>query len=79
MNLYKMFMEKVLHCRNQPLILLIKATYLPSTVKLTSTTTVFSVWDIQALRDIAEEEPLEVEASEHDLAYIKLDGNVACG
>lgn len=34
--------------------------------------------DIVELRDPLEEEPLEVEASEHDLAYIKLDGNVAC-
>jgi succinyl-CoA synthetase beta subunit len=30
------------------------------------------------LRDLNEEEPLEVEASKFDLNYIKLDGNVAC-
>jgi succinyl-CoA synthetase beta subunit len=30
------------------------------------------------LRDLNEEEPLEVEASKYDLNYIKLDGNVAC-
>ena len=30
------------------------------------------------LRDTAEEEPLEVEASEHNLSYIKLDGAVGC-
>jgi succinyl-CoA synthetase beta subunit len=30
------------------------------------------------LRDIAEEEPLEVEASKHNLSYIKLDGAVGC-
>ncbi|MCK5742279.1 MAG: ADP-forming succinate--CoA ligase subunit beta [Chlorobi bacterium] len=30
------------------------------------------------LRDVAEEEPLEVKASEFDLNYIKLDGNVGC-
>lgn len=34
--------------------------------------------DIVALRDFAEEEPLEVEASKYDLNYIKLDGNVGC-
>ncbi|MEE2753369.1 MAG: ADP-forming succinate--CoA ligase subunit beta [Candidatus Latescibacterota bacterium] len=34
--------------------------------------------DIQALRDTDEEEPLEVEASEFDLNYIKLDGEVGC-
>jgi len=30
------------------------------------------------LRDISEEDPLEVEASKYDLNYIKLDGNVGC-
>ena len=30
------------------------------------------------LRDLDEEEPLEVEASKYDLNYIKLDGNVGC-
>jgi succinyl-CoA synthetase beta subunit len=30
------------------------------------------------LRDLNEEEPLEIEASKFDLNYIKLDGNIAC-
>ena len=34
--------------------------------------------DLAELRDISEEDPLEVEASEHGLNYIKLDGNVGC-
>ncbi len=34
--------------------------------------------DIQAMRDKAEEDPREVAASEHDLNYIGLDGNIAC-
>ncbi|UCD57960.1 MAG: ADP-forming succinate--CoA ligase subunit beta [Candidatus Hydrogenedentota bacterium] len=34
--------------------------------------------DLKALRDTAEEEPLEVEASKHNLSYIKLDGSVGC-
>ena len=34
--------------------------------------------EVVALRDIHEEDPLEVEASEHNLNYIKLDGNVGC-
>ena len=34
--------------------------------------------DIQAMRDLAEEAPLEVEASHHGLNYIKLDGAIAC-
>jgi succinyl-CoA synthetase beta subunit len=34
--------------------------------------------DIQALRDLDEEDPAEVEASKYDLSYIKLDGEIGC-
>ncbi|HYY99818.1 MAG TPA: ATP-grasp domain-containing protein, partial [Pyrinomonadaceae bacterium] len=34
--------------------------------------------DFQNLRDLNEEEPLEIEASKYDLNYIKLDGDIAC-
>lgn len=34
--------------------------------------------DLAILRDKAEEDPMEVEASESDLNYVKLDGNVGC-
>ena len=34
--------------------------------------------EILAMRDYAEESPLEREASQHGLSYIKLDGNIAC-
>jgi succinyl-CoA synthetase beta subunit len=34
--------------------------------------------DFKDLRDLNEEEPLEIEASKFDLNYIKLDGNIAC-
>ena len=34
--------------------------------------------DILGLRDITEEDPMEAEAKEHDLSYIKLDGNIGC-
>ncbi|MBI5118653.1 ADP-forming succinate--CoA ligase subunit beta [Candidatus Poribacteria bacterium] len=34
--------------------------------------------DLRALRDTNEEDALEVEASKHDLSYIKLDGSVGC-
>jgi succinyl-CoA synthetase beta subunit len=33
---------------------------------------------LKELRDVAEEDPLEVEASKYALNYIKLDGNIAC-
>ena len=34
--------------------------------------------DLAELRDFSEEDPMEIEASKHDLAYIKLDGNIGC-
>jgi succinyl-CoA synthetase beta subunit len=34
--------------------------------------------DYDELRDLNEEDPLEIEASKHDLNYIKLDGNIGC-
>ncbi len=34
--------------------------------------------DLSAMRDVYEEDPLEVEASEYGLNYVKLDGNVGC-
>jgi len=34
--------------------------------------------DFKDLRDLNEEDPLEIEASKFDLNYIKLDGNIAC-
>ena len=34
--------------------------------------------EIKELRDVTEEDPLEVEASKYNLNYIKLDGNVGC-
>jgi succinyl-CoA synthetase beta subunit len=34
--------------------------------------------DVQALRDLEEEDPAEVEASKYDLNYVKLDGEIGC-
>jgi len=34
--------------------------------------------DIEEMRDFNEEDPIEVEASQYDLSYVKLDGNVGC-
>ena len=34
--------------------------------------------EILELRDLNEEDPMEIEASKHDLAYIKLDGQIGC-
>ena len=34
--------------------------------------------DILSLKDVNEEDPIEAEASKHELAYIKLDGKIGC-
>jgi succinyl-CoA synthetase beta subunit len=34
--------------------------------------------DLEAMRDISEEDPTEVEAKKYDLNYVNLDGNVGC-
>jgi succinyl-CoA synthetase beta subunit len=34
--------------------------------------------DVQEMRDESEEDPMEIEASKHDLNYVKLDGNIGC-
>jgi succinyl-CoA synthetase beta subunit len=39
---------------------------------------IFRHKELKELRDVAEEDPLEVEASKFALNYIKLDGNIAC-
>ena len=39
---------------------------------------IFRQTDILNLRDLNEEDPAEIEASKHDLAYIKLNGSIGC-
>jgi len=34
--------------------------------------------EIVAYRDLGEEDPMEIEASKHDLSYVKLDGTIGC-
>ena len=39
---------------------------------------IFRQPEIQSLRDLNKEDPSEIEASKHDLAYIRLDGSIGC-
>ena len=39
---------------------------------------VFRHPDLAKLRDVSQEDPMELKASEHDLNYVSLDGNIAC-
>ncbi len=62
-----------------PLILAADGRVLALDAKLTiDDNAMFRHKDLLELRDINEEDPLEVEASKFSLNYIKLDGNVAC-
>ena len=42
------------------------------------TNAIFRQPEILKLRDLNEEDPIEIEASKHDLAYIKLNGSIGC-
>ena len=42
------------------------------------TNAMFRHKDLVELRDLSEEDPMEIEASKYDLAYIKLDGDIGC-
>jgi succinyl-CoA synthetase beta subunit len=79
-NLYKMFIEKDCSIVEiNPLVVTEQNEIYAIDGKVNfDSNGLFRQKDIVELRDPLEEEPLEVEASEHDLAYIKLDGNVAC-
>jgi succinyl-CoA synthetase beta subunit len=62
-----------------PLVVTIKGDVLALDVKLDfDDNALYRHPEIAAMRDTAEEDPREVEASKHELNYIGLDGNIAC-
>ena len=62
-----------------PLVVTQEGTLLALDAKITfDDNALFRHPQIQALRDMSEEDPLEVRASDAGLQYIKLDGNIAC-
>src|SRR5207249_6817801 len=62
-----------------PLVITIKGEVLALDAKFNfDDNALFRHPEIAAMRDIAEEDPREVEASKHGLNYIGLDGNIAC-
>jgi succinyl-CoA synthetase beta subunit len=79
-QLYTVFREKdcslleinplVLTTTGQPVVLDVKMQF--------DDNALFRHPDIVALRDVSEEDPLEVEATKHHLNYIKLSGNIGC-
>ncbi len=79
-NLYRAFVaEDCSLLEINPLVLTGDGRALALDAKITiDDSALFRHKDTVALRDLTEEEPLEIEASNADLNYIKLDGNIGC-
>ncbi len=79
-GLYKAFIEKdCLLVEINPLVLTKGGDLIALDAKINfDDNGLFRHKEIAALRDLNEEDPLEIEASKYNLNYIKLDGNVGC-
>lgn len=79
-NLYRLFVDKDCSLVEiNPLVITTDEKLLALDAKLDfDDNALFRHEDIRSLRDLDEEDPLEVEASKYGLNYIKLDGNVGC-
>jgi succinyl-CoA synthetase beta subunit len=79
-NLYKLFMEKnATLVEINPLVITHDKRLVALDGKVSfDDNALFKHADIQAFRDLHEEEPLEIEASKNNLNYVKLDGNIGC-
>ena len=79
-NLYRVFQDKDCSLAEiNPLALMEDGRLLALDAKLNfDDNALYRHADVAGLRDLDEEAPLEVEASKHDLNYIKLDGEVGC-
>ena len=79
-NLYRMFVEKDMSLLEiNPLVVTADGnlTCLDGKMDFDSNA-LYRHPEIMELRDLDEEDPMEIEASKHDLAFIKLDGNIGC-
>ena len=79
-SLYRLFVEKDCSMAEiNPLVVTASGDLIALDGKLTfDDNALFRHPDIVALRDLSQEDPLEVEASRYNLNYIKLKGNVGC-
>ena len=79
-SLYRLFMEKnAALVEINPLIITKEKTLVALDGKLSfDDNGLFKHEDVQKMRDLNEEEPLEIEATANNLNYIKLDGNIGC-
>ena len=79
-NLYRLFMEKNASLVEiNPLVITTDKRLIALDGKVSiDDNALYKHPDIQALRDLHEEEPLEIEATDHNLNYVKLDGDIGC-
>jgi len=79
-NLYKLFMDKnAAMVEINPLVVTTDKKLIALDGKVSfDDNSLFKHQDIQAMRDLNEEEPLEIEATANNLNYVKLDGNIGC-
>jgi succinyl-CoA synthetase beta subunit len=79
-QLYRAFVDKDMSLLEvNPLVVTKAGKLLCLDAKITfEDSALFRHKDVAELRDIAEEDPAEVEASKHDLNYVKLDGQIGC-
>ena len=79
-SIYKMFVETDANMVEiNPLILTKEKKIICLDAKVNfDSNALFRHPEILELRDLNEEDPIEIEASKHDLAYIKLDGSIGC-
>jgi len=79
-SIYKMFIETDANMVEvNPLILTKEKKIICLDAKVNfDSNALFRQPEILELRDLNEEDPAEIEASKHDLAYIKLDGSIGC-
>ena len=79
-NFYRLFMDKDCSLAEiNPLVVTREGRVIGLDAKLNfDDNALYRHKDVVEMRDILEEEPLEVEASKYNLNYIKMDGNVGC-
>jgi len=79
-NLYRLFMEKnAALVEINPLVITTDKRLIALDGKVSfDDNALFKHEDVRAMRDLNEEEPLEIEATNNNLNYVKLDGNIGC-
>jgi len=79
-NLYRLFMDKnAAMVEINPMIITSDKKLIALDGKVSfDDNALFRHADVQQMRDLNEEDPLEIEAGKNDLNYVKLDGNIGC-